>query len=111
MVYVVQNKEDFDGKVQAAGDKLIIVDFYATWCGPCKIIAPKLEELANSYGDKVLVLKVDVDECEELAVDYDVSSMPTFIFIQNGKKIDSFVGANAEKLEKFFAKHLQPTSS
>ncbi|CAD7085430.1 unnamed protein product [Hermetia illucens] len=110
MVYIVQNKEDFRGKLQSAGDKLVVVDFFATWCGPCKIISPKLEELANKYGDRVVVLKVDVDDCDELDVEYGVSSMPTFIFIKNGEKIDSFVGANAEKLEKHFAKHIEPSS-
>uniref|UniRef100_A0A0K8TPJ4 Thioredoxin n=1 Tax=Tabanus bromius TaxID=304241 RepID=A0A0K8TPJ4_TABBR len=100
MVYVVKNKADFDAQLTAAADKVVVVDFFATWCGPCKVIAPKLEEFAATYVDKIVVLKVDVDECEELASEYDISSMPTFIFIKNSKVVEKFSGANADKLEK-----------
>lgn len=51
---------DFDGQLEAAGDKLVIVDFHATWCGPCKMIAPKLEEFSKTYSEKVLILKVNI---------------------------------------------------
>lgn len=80
---------------------MVVVDFYATWCGPCKVIAPKLEELQNTYQGKIVVLKVDVDENEELTSRFNIQSMPTFVFIKNGAQVDSFAGANAEKLEKF----------
>lgn len=107
MVYAVQSKQDFDDRVEGAGGKLVVVDFFATWCGPCKVIAPKLEELSVKYDDKVIVLKVDVDDCEEIAMEYKIQSMPTFIFIKCGKEIDRFSGANTENLEKNFAKYAQ----
>lgn len=87
------------------------------------MIAPKLEEFANTYADKLVIVKVnknlfqsrsmlkmcyfkvDVDECEELAMKYNISSMPTFVFIKKGQQVDSFSGANAEKLEKFIIQH------
>lgn len=86
--------------MSAAGDRLVVVDFFATWCGPCKMIAPKLEEIANALGEKLVVLKVDVDECEELAQRYEISSMPTFLFIKNGQRVDLFSGANADRLQE-----------
>ncbi|TMW48561.1 hypothetical protein DOY81_006350 [Sarcophaga bullata] len=95
-VFVFQS--DFDQQLENAGDKLVVVDFFATWCGPCKMIAPKLEELSKDYADKVVIIKVDVDDCEDIAMEYNISSMPTFIFIKNKQKIEEFAGANAEKL-------------
>ncbi|CRK90568.1 CLUMA_CG004271, isoform A [Clunio marinus] len=96
---------DFDSQLESAGELLVLVDFHATWCGPCKMIAPKLEEFANAYADKIVIVKVDVDDCEELAMRYNISSMPTFVFIKKGQQIDSFSGANAEKLEKYIIQH------
>uniref|UniRef100_A0A1B0D6K2 Uncharacterized protein n=1 Tax=Phlebotomus papatasi TaxID=29031 RepID=A0A1B0D6K2_PHLPP len=96
---------DFDGKLESAGDLLVVVDFFAQWCGPCKMIAPKLEELATQYTDKAVVLKVDVDECEELAMRYNISSMPTFVFIKNKQVVETFSGANNDKLANFFVKY------
>uniref|UniRef100_T1H7J8 Thioredoxin domain-containing protein n=1 Tax=Megaselia scalaris TaxID=36166 RepID=T1H7J8_MEGSC len=75
----VKSKEDFSNYLKSAGRKLVIVDFYANWCGPCKKIEGIVEELANAHSDDVIVLKVNVDECEELT-DYNVSSMPQFFF-------------------------------
>ena len=90
----------------AAGTKLVVIDFFATWCGPCKTIAPKLEEFASKYADKVVIMKVDVDECEDIALEYNISSMPTFIFIKESKRLDeSFSGANADKLEKYIIQY------
>ncbi|XP_030376785.1 thioredoxin-2 [Scaptodrosophila lebanonensis] len=98
MVYTVKDKADLDAQLASAGDKLVVVDFFATWCGPCKMIAPKLEEIAQKLAEKIVVLKVDVDECEEIAMEFNVSSMPTFVFLKNSKKIEEFAGANAQRL-------------
>lgn len=105
MVYVVKDTADFDSRLEAAAGKLVVVDFFATWCGPCKVIAPKLDEFQNTYSDKIVIIKVDVDECEDLAAKYNISSMPTFLFIKNKEVVDQFAGANGEKLESFIKKH------
>lgn len=97
MVYQVKDKADFDAKLQEAGDQLVVVDFYATWCGPCKAIAPKVVDLSKANPD-VVFLKVDVDECEDVATHYSVSCMPTFMFFKNGQKIEDFSGANEAML-------------
>jgi len=99
-VYTVLNKDDFDAKLKEAGSNLVVVDFYATWCGPCKMISPKLEEMAKQMTD-VTFLKVDVDECEDIASQYGISCMPTFMFFKNGEKVKEFSGANEEKVKEF----------
>ncbi|KAK4878640.1 hypothetical protein RN001_011146 [Aquatica leii] len=96
----ITNMDEFKSKLADAGDTLVVVDFFATWCGPCKMISPKLEELAGELGQAVLILKVDVDECEDIATEYSISSMPTFIFIKNSTTITQFSGANYEKLKQ-----------
>uniref|UniRef100_A0A1A9VRG8 Thioredoxin domain-containing protein n=1 Tax=Glossina austeni TaxID=7395 RepID=A0A1A9VRG8_GLOAU len=106
MTYSVQSKEDMEKQINEAGEKLIVIDFYASWCGPCKIISPKLEELSAQYSDKALVLKVNVDDCEEIALEYNVTSMPTFVFMKNRQIIDVFVGGNPEKLVKNMEKYV-----
>lgn len=63
------------------GDKPCIIDFYATWCGPCKAIAPVLEELAAEYGNDIYIYKVDVDKEEELAAAFSIRSVPTILFV------------------------------
>ncbi|XP_021944684.1 thioredoxin-2 [Folsomia candida] len=99
LIHSVQDKSDFDTQLKDAGNKLVVVDFYATWCGPCKMVAPKLEEMAALFTD-VIFLKVDVDENEEVASEYGISCMPTFIFIKNGEKVSEFSGANADKIKE-----------
>uniref|UniRef100_A0A8D9B3L8 Thioredoxin n=1 Tax=Cacopsylla melanoneura TaxID=428564 RepID=A0A8D9B3L8_9HEMI len=98
MAAKVSNMADLKSKFADAGNKLIVIDFYATWCGPCKQIAPKIEELAAEYQD-VVFLKVDVDENEDIAMEYDISSMPTFVFVKNSEKVEQFSGANFDKLK------------
>jgi thioredoxin 1 len=104
MVHAVKDKADFNAKLTEAGNKLVVVDFYATWCGPCKMIAPKIIEMAEKLKGQVFFLKVDVDENEEIASDYAVSAMPTFVFIKNKVKVDEFAGANEGKLKELVAK-------
>ncbi|XP_053949504.1 thioredoxin-2-like [Anastrepha ludens] len=108
MVYIIQNKEDLDKKIEEArsSGQLVVIDFFANWCGPCKIISPKLEELATQYADKAVVVKVNVDDCEEIALEYNVNSMPTFVFIKDNHIIDVFVGGNSEKLVKNMEKYV-----
>ncbi|XP_050576620.1 thioredoxin-2-like [Bombus affinis] len=104
MVVQVMNAADLKSQLEKAGDNLVVVDFFATWCGPCKMIAPKLEELSKEM-ENVIFLKVDVDECEDIASEYGISSMPTFVFIKNNKVLENFSGANYDKLKSTIQKH------
>ncbi|XP_054275999.1 thioredoxin-2 isoform X1 [Macrosteles quadrilineatus] len=100
----ITDEEDLKTKLKEAGDNLVVIDFFATWCGPCKMISPKIEEMAAEMQD-VVFLKVDVDECESIAGEYNVSSMPTFVFIKKGERVDSFAGANYDKLKETVTKY------
>lgn len=85
--------------MKEAGDKLVVVDFTATWCGPCKQIAPEFVKLSEKPENKnVIFLKVDVDEAEDVSSYCGVNCMPTFIFYKNGVKVDEFSGANLQTL-------------
>jgi len=70
----------------------VVVDFWAPWCGPCKMIAPVLEKLAGEYGDKVVIAKVNTDENPEWAMKYGVQGIPTLLFIKDGQVQDTIVG-------------------
>ncbi|GMH58199.1 hypothetical protein TL16_g02555 [Triparma laevis f. inornata] len=96
MVQMIATKAEFDEIV--AGDKLVVVDFTASWCGPCQMIAPIFAQLAETYGDVVFV-KVDVDVNEETAAACEISAMPTFQYYKGGAKVDELVGASKEGLE------------
>ena len=85
------NSTDFPALVQ--DDKLLVVDYFATWCGPCKKLSPTLDEVSEEFGDRVNIVKVDVDESEDLAMTYGIRSVPTVLFFKNGQQVDKFVGA------------------
>ena len=85
------NKNDFDSVVKQSA-KTVLVDFWASWCGPCRMIAPVLEEVAAERPD-VKVCKVNVDEEQELAMSYGVSSIPTLLVFKNGQVVKQSVGA------------------
>ncbi|NP_001091804.1 thioredoxin-2 [Bombyx mandarina] len=101
----IKDSDDLKTRLAEAGDKLVVIDFMATWCGPCKMIGPKLDEIAAEMSDSIVVVKVDVDECEDIASEYNINSMPTFVFVKNGKKLDEFSGANVDKLKTTILKH------
>eukprot|EP00531_Pseudo-nitzschia_arenysensis_P013563 CAMPEP_0116140398 /NCGR_PEP_ID=MMETSP0329-20121206/13822_1 /TAXON_ID=697910 /ORGANISM="Pseudo-nitzschia arenysensis, Strain B593" /LENGTH=184 /DNA_ID=CAMNT_0003635501 /DNA_START=163 /DNA_END=717 /DNA_ORIENTATION=- len=92
--------DDVNSLVLRAGSagQLVVIDFTATWCGPCQMIAPIYKELSNTYDD-VVFLKVDVDENPETAANYKVSAMPTFIFIKGGVVVERVMGADPSKLQ------------
>ncbi|XP_034950036.1 thioredoxin-like protein 1 [Chelonus insularis] len=98
LVRVVQDDSHFHTELASAGIKLVVVDFTATWCGPCQRIAPIFEHLSTKYPNAIF-LKVDIDKCAETASSQGVSSMPTFIFYRNRAKLGMCQGANPSGLE------------
>ncbi|GFZ19167.1 thioredoxin 2 [Actinidia rufa] len=92
----------FDASKQ--NSKLMVVDFSASWCGPCKFIEPAIQAMAAKFTD-VEFIKIDVDELSDVAEEFGVKGMPTFVLLKQGKEVDRVVGANKEELEKKVKKH------
>ena len=104
MAIVYATDENFKETIQNGP---VLVDFWAPWCGPCKMIAPVLEELDAEIGDQVKVVKVDVDEHPETAAQFGVMSIPTLIMFKDGVKVDQVVGFKPkEELKKFVLQHV-----
>lgn len=83
--------ENFETEVKNSKD-FILVDFYATWCGPCKMLAPVLEQVADEVKEKASIVKLDIDECLDIAKEYNVMSVPTMVLFKDGKEVDRIVG-------------------
>ncbi len=88
------------GEIPSKG--AVVIDFFATWCGPCKRIAPLFEDLADKYSPAITFLKVDVDESAELVDQFQVSAMPTFVFLKDGVVVKRVEGADVMGLEEGF---------
>ncbi|KAI8084548.1 thioredoxin-like protein [Halteromyces radiatus] len=91
-------------KALIASDKLVVIDFYATWCAPCKLISPKFEKLVEEYPD-VIFAKIDVDDVADVAAEVGVRAMPTFMFFKNSNKVDEVVGANLSSIVNKIKEH------
>ena len=85
------------------GDLPLVVDFWATWCGPCRMIGPIIAKLAEKYDGKIVVGKCDVEENDDLAAEFGIRNIPTILFFKNGEVVDKMVGAQTEaKLDEKF---------
>jgi len=84
------NAQEFD--TQAKASEVAVVDFSATWCGPCKMLAPVLEQVSGQLADKVDFYNVDVDDCPELAMEYRVNSVPCLVLMKKGQFVDQSIG-------------------
>ncbi|PPJ56943.1 hypothetical protein CBER1_02284 [Cercospora berteroae] len=102
-VHNIKAKADFDC-LKADKDKLSVIDCYATWCGPCKVIAPQVSKFADQYNNATFY-KLDVDELPDVAQELGVRAMPTFYLFKNGEKVQEVVGANPNALEAAIKAH------
>ena len=85
------------------GELPLVVDLWATWCGPFKMIGPVISELANDYDGKIVVGKCNIEDNDDIAIDYGVRNIPTILFFKNGELVDKFVGAaSKDKLDEKF---------
>ena len=91
MSEIILTNKNFEAEVLKS-EIPVLVDFFATWCGPCKMIAPVIEELAERYEGKVKIRKVNVDEENELAMKYQISSIPTLVLFKEGKVVNTKIG-------------------
>eukprot|EP01119_Soliformovum_irregulare_P010512 TRINITY_DN2596_c0_g1_i1.p1 TRINITY_DN2596_c0_g1~~TRINITY_DN2596_c0_g1_i1.p1 ORF type:complete len:122 (+),score=36.60 TRINITY_DN2596_c0_g1_i1:49-366(+) len=94
----ITSKSRFDTAI-SSGSQLVVVDYYATWCGPCKRISPFLDQLSEKMTN-VTFIKVDVDELEDVAKAQEISAMPTFHLYKGGKRVGELVGASQDQLQK-----------
>ncbi len=100
---MVQEITDSNIKDVLATGKPVVIDFWAPWCGPCKMMLPIVEELAEEYGDKVIVGKLNVDENDATCATYGIMNIPTMLFFKNGELVNRHVGASRKPdLQKLF---------
>lgn len=107
MSSVIHAGEDTFEKAVLQSDVPVLVDFWANWCGPCKALAPTLDALASEYGDKVRIVKIDVDANPNLSAQYGIRSIPALFMFKNGEKVDSLLGNQPKpQLNAFINNHI-----
>jgi thioredoxin 1 len=106
-VVKIHSEEEFDKLIASGSKEVAVIDFTATWCPPCRMIAPEFDKLSKTeeLGSKVAFLKVDVDECGDLASRFEVDAMPSFIVLRNGTEVDRLLGADLDGLRTMLEKH------
>lgn len=92
----IGNEESFESKV-IKSERPVLVDFFATWCGPCKMVAPELDAVDEALGDKAVIVKVNIDEFPKLTERYGVRSVPTFVLFKGGNEVKRFSGYRTRK--------------
>ncbi|XP_014215512.1 thioredoxin, mitochondrial-like [Copidosoma floridanum] len=103
--FKVQNNDDFKERVKNSKVP-VIVDFFATWCNPCRLLTPRIEQVVAEKNGKIILAKVDIDENTDLALDYEVSSVPVLMVMKQGKVMEKIIGLqDTDKLRKFVNKH------
>ncbi len=106
-VLEVKSVESFEKDVEKS-DKVVLVDFYATWCGPCKMQAPIIDKIAEEKIPNLNVFKVDVDELTDVAVKYNITSIPTLMLFKNGNVVERWVGLTPEHvIKQAISSHLE----
>lgn len=100
---MLNRKSEFDAAI--SGGELVVLDAFATWCGPCKAISPKVEQYSNQYTSAKFI-KIDVDESPDVAQELGIRAMPTFILFKGGEKVGEVVGANPVAIEAAIKQHL-----
>ncbi|GAB0094605.1 Thioredoxin [Sergentomyia squamirostris] len=109
-IYKIQSQEEFVEKVSNSKTP-VIVDFFATWCGPCKMLTPRIESVIQENTGKISLVKVDVDEYSDLALDYDVSTVPVLVAFNKGKEEHRIVGLqDTDKLRKWVEDFVKKSS-
>ena len=89
------DKNEYENSIKTS-DKVVLLDFYADWCGPCKMIAPIIQEISDERDD-IIVAKVNVDTCPELAIDFKIASIPTIVIIKDGVAVNKAIGYRSKE--------------
>lgn len=97
MAEIIFTDENFQAEVMES-DIPVLVDFYADWCGPCKMMAPMIEQLAEEYAGKVKIGKINAEDNPDTAEKFDIMSIPTFVFIKNGEMVESMTGGTTKQV-------------
>lgn len=107
VVHHIEHVAEFDDLVNKSGNKLIVVDLFANWCGPCRNVAPHVERLAKKYESQIVMVKVDVDSARDLASGvFRVHAMPTFVFLKGGKEVHRYSDDDSVTLEDTIKKYM-----